>query len=187
MLGLLVGTLVIVGLRTSAFAQLSGVPDAGGSSMRASTSGAGSSGSSRARRRAKPARRTYIADQPGGAILGLGSPPSPNAYQNRWSSTGFLVLDRPATVMVHASISYTSPYGATGHDADCYIADEDGHTIGNNTVYLRIAGSEDTGASFTSIGTLPAGTHNVQIWCCSYGTPALAITSAGLTAMAISQ
>jgi len=126
-----------------------------------------------------------IADGAGGLILGLGSPPSPIAAASEWSSTGFLKLSQPARVFINASFEYTSPNGSSGKDANCSVRDGKGTILGHNTVYLRVAGGEDTAASMTEVTTLPAGTHDIQIWCYSYGTPALAIQSAGLSVFAV--
>jgi hypothetical protein len=131
----------------------------------------------------------YIPQSPGGPIIGLTSPPSSTVYQDRWSSTGLLFLDRTARVLAHASFAYTSPSGSTGKDANCYIrsVSESGSpaVLGNASTYLRIAGAESTSASLTAVGVLQAGTYDVQLFCYSYGTPALAIRAAGLTVTAV--
>jgi hypothetical protein len=99
-----------------------------------------------------------------------------------------LNLTQPARVYVHASLSYTWPGGGTAKDANCNVRDEKGGTIGHDSVYLRPAGAEDASASFTEVGTLPAGTHDVQIWCYSYGSPGqVAIQNAGMTVFAVAQ
>lgn len=96
-----------------------------------------------------------------------------------------LKLSQPARVYIHASFDYTSPNGASGKDANCYVRDGKGTTLGHNSVYLRIAGGEHTAASLTEVATLPAGPQDIQIWCYSYGTPQLAIQSAGMTVFAL--
>jgi hypothetical protein len=128
----------------------------------------------------------YLSDQPGAAVLSLDSPPSPHVYQSQWSSTGHLDLTRPARVFINASLSYTTPSGATGQDANCYLRDASTGKSFHPSVYLRPGADIATSATLTAVDTLAAGTHNIQIWCFSYGAAKpLAVTAAGMTVFAV--